>query len=120
MKVQATEVLDLSAFAGMSDVLHGTAEEAEAGAKADADWLVGQVVYVRDAHGQDGNDHTFNPPVRARVVHVEIDRWMNSAFFDPLVDFTFIDPVDPEAFWVEGGQQRGWWYSRTHSLEEEQ
>lgn len=114
-RIQADAVLDLDKWA-KEDVLHVTREEAEAAALADANWLEFEVgtIYVRWS-GCPTGDYKFDPPVRARVYDVNIDRWMDSEFLDPLVDFVFLDPVPENVFdRHEDGKQYGWWYSRTH------
>ncbi len=115
-RLVADEVLDLSRWADQPDTVHPSATAAEAAAVADARWLVGQVVYVRNAGG-DGNEYALAQPVRARVCHVDTERWMDDAFLDPYVTFVFLDAVSPEAFPPdEDGKQRGWWYARTHRV----
>lgn len=117
-RITADAVLDLSKWASQPDTLHATEEEAEEAADADARWLEFEVriVYVRDS-GSPRGDYTFDPPVRARVIGVDTDRWMDTEFLDPYVDFVFLDPVDPEGFEPdEEGKQYGWWFSRTHKL----
>ena len=117
-RIPAAEVLDLSAWASQPDALHATREEAEEAADADARWLEFEVgvVYVRESASPCG-DVVFDPPVRARIYDVEVCRWMDDEHLDPYVDFVFLDPVDPEAFAAnEDGNQRGWWFSRTHRV----
>ena len=116
MKAQADCVLDLEKWAAQPDVLHATEAEADAAAAADAQWLEGQVVYVR-LSGCPIGDYVFDPPVKARVIDVVLDRWMDSTFLDPYVDFVFLDPVPANVFEPsEDGKQFGFWYSRTHRL----
>jgi len=118
-RLVADEVLDLSLWADQPDAVHPNATAAEAAAVADANWLVGQVVYVRNAGGG-GDEHALVPPVRARVHHVDTEHWTDDtagACLDPYVDFVFLDAVSPEAFPPdEDGKQRGWWYARTHRV----
>lgn len=118
VRIPAEAVLDLSKWAAQPDTLHATEKEAEEAADADARWLESEVrvVFVRES-GAPGGDRAFDPPVRARVINVDTDRWMDTEFLDPYVDFVFLDPVDPEAFEPdEEGKQYGWWFSRTHRL----
>ncbi len=116
-RIRADAILDLAKWADGEDVLHATEEEAEAAAVEDARWLEGQVVYVRWS-GCPTGDHKFDPPVRARIYSVDVDRWMDSEFLDPYVDFVFIDPVPKDVFEPdEADKQYGWWFSRTHKLE---
>ena len=61
-RLVADEVLDLSLWADQPDAVHPNATAAEAAAVADANWLVGQVVYVRNAGGG-GDEHALVPPV---------------------------------------------------------
>ena len=117
-RIPAAEVLDLSAWASQPNVIHATQEEAEEAADADARWLEFEVgiVYVRES-GSPSGDVVFDPPVRARVIDVEVRRWMDDEHIDPYVDFVFLDPVDPEKIEPdENGKQIGWWYSRTHCV----
>jgi hypothetical protein len=115
-RIRADAVLDLEKWAAQPDVSHPTREAAEAAAVEDARWLEGQVVYVR-LSGCARGDYALDPPVRARVYDVDIDRWMDSDFLDPYVNFVFIDPVPEDVFEPnEEGKQYGWWFSRTHRL----
>lgn len=115
-RIRADVVLDLEKWAAQPDVSHPAREEAEAAAAEDARWLEGQVVYVR-LSGCLLGDHKFDPPVRARVYNVDTDRWMDSEFLDPYVDFVFLDPVPEDVFEPnEEGKQYGWWFGRTHRL----
>ena len=119
VRIPAEAVLDLSKWAAQPDATHATKEEAEEAADADARWLEFEVrtVYVRESASGRGT-HTFDPPVRARVIDVVVeDRWMDSEFLDPYVDFVFLDPVDPEVFEPdEEGKQYGWGYGRAHRI----
>ena len=121
IRIPAEAVLDLSKWAMQPDALHTTEKEAEEAADADARWLEFEVriVYVRES-GSPRGDHRFDPPVRARVIGVDTDRWMDTEFLDPYVEFVFLDPVDTEAFEPdEEGKQYGWWFSRTHRIAKE-
>ena len=114
-RIQATAVLDLDKWA-REDVLHPSRASAESGAAQDANWLEGQVVYVRWS-GCPTGDHAFDPPVRARVYSVDVDRWMDSEFLDPYADFVFLDPVPEDVFEPnEEGKQYGFWFARTHRV----
>lgn len=118
IRIPAEAVLDLSKWAAQPDTIHATEEEAEEAADADARWLLFEVrvVFVRESGSVQG-DYAFDPPVRAQVIDVETDRWMDSDFLDPYVDFVFLDPVDPGVFPPdEYGRQIGGWFSRTHRL----
>lgn len=111
--------IDLTAFAAQPDVEHPDRAAAEAAVDADAAFLEGKVVLVREAETPEGTI-TFDPPVRARVYDVVTeDRWRNDGpgvlVVDPYVDFTFLDPVDPHAFpWHDEDAQYGWAYGRSH------